>query len=403
MEKVSEELIFCILNYLDIKSTLVVGELNKKYCELVHSTVLWNLRNHRKLGKFGLKTGAYYSYNPNEFSSSLFTEEQYEASYENYKALCYSISHPRSLVKSSIESSYNQALNGMLKYEDDLFWNSKMRQDTEQSDFVTIELTGFSIIFSVHFKVYRATTQGGHLFPPKLIRVHIGNSSGSYHYSSDVFKVPMTEKYCTLLILPQIVTGCFVKIEFIGSITSMPGSTMHITAIEFLDIVGSNIDDVPLNNFEQAILDKNLQVVVDIIERSKHKSTPFAVSLMEKMGILQEVLGKIKRSYNEVESYAYLREHIHEPTDFEKLRLSEALGDLCFENGAFNSAFHIYLKNMDIWKLTKTAIVLKHTAAIKSILTRLEPRFPRYSDLINIAKTLGPDFERYITQEIGQV
>ena len=400
MDKLSEDLQIEILLFLNLPSLFSLSTVSKYFSSLFRSDIFWSLKQKHPQKPLPLSLGAYFSYNPNLYSSSLYTKDSISFSPVSYKSLVEKLQNPRCLVKNSLQSQTNQSLNGMLKYEDDLFWNSKQRTECESTESIICELISDSIVFSVHFKVYRAVWQGGALFPPRFIKVSIGHNDQEFHYESHTFKVAMSEKYCTLLILPEIVRGRFVKIEFIGKVTPMPNSTQFITAIEFLDIVGFAEDSPQENKLENAVLAKDMDTVVEIVNRNKQKSTPFIVDLMERTGILNDVLLQLTRSLNEVESFVYVRDRIHTVVDMERIKPSEALGDMCFEAGAFSKAFFNYSKIMDIWKLCKTAIVLKHTETIKYILNRHEPRYPRYIDVMAIAKTLGAEFEEFIRTQI---
>ena len=121
---------------------------------------------------------------------------------------------------------------------------------------------------------------------------------------------------------------------------------------------------------------------------------------------MSEYLERISRGLNEAESFAYVKSMLDSNTLpktldwFENCKSSEALGDLLFEARAFYPAFLVYRRNKDIWKLSKTAIVLRQTQLLKQILSMREPRYPMYSDLLKIASALGSDFKDYILNEL---
>lgn len=243
------------------------------------------------------------------------------------------------------------------------------------------------------------------MYPPKFIRINIGNDPDSFHYTSDLLKVPVSEKLATFQILPQIVFGKYLKIDLIGMPNPLPGWTF-IVALDFFDVIGSSMEDLPLGNLEKSIFEGNFEVFFDILNRNKHKATPFIVDLMWRKGRLEQYLQGLEREMNEVESFMHVKllmdaGKLPQSSDFSSLyKCSEALGDLLFEAGAFGMAFSVYLKNLDIWKLCKTAIVLKHIPMLKSVLSKREPRYPKYSDLIKIAASLGREFEEFLRNEL---
>jgi hypothetical protein len=317
------------------------------------------------------------------------------------------IESARLILKSSIESKLNYSLSGMLRYEDDLFWNTRQRDSSDYSESFTCELIGSCAVFSFHFKVYRALCQGGIVYPPKFLKISIGNSIDDFHFVSKEFRVPVSEKLATIQILPQIVIGRYIKVELIGLVTQMAGSNSHIAALEFIEVVGSPMEDLPIGNLEKAIFSRNLDIFCDVLSRNKHKASPFIVDLISRKGLLFEYLSRIDRDLNEAESFLYTKSLLDSST-FPKngsslsiCKYSEALGDLLFEAGAFSSAFSVYARNQDIWKLCKTAIVLKNSSALKQILQRREPRYPMYSDLVKIASALGKEFEEFLIKELG--
>ena len=186
------------------------------------------------------------------------------------------------------------------------------------------------------------------MYPPRSIQVFIGNDQENFHYSSQEFNVLISEKYCTIQILPEIVIGKYVKIDFIGKITCMPNTNLYIVAIEFLDIIGCSLEEHPDTNLERAIKTKEIPVVLEILNRNHSKSTPFIMDLMENFGISEKVLQGLTRNYNEVESFVLIKKNLKFPININRIKSSEALGDLCFESGAFLQAFYHYSRISDI-------------------------------------------------------
>jgi F-box domain len=401
MESLSEDIKLEIALYLDILTILTLSQLSKLWNSLIQSPVLWNAKKKLAQVPYPLVSDGYFKYNAKSYYSYLHSKEPFDFTYSTYVDLMIKLNHPRSLVSNPLDSHLNQSLSGMLKYEDDLFWNSKQRADSNTTETILCELIDSSIVFSVHFKIYRAVCQGGILYPSRYIKIYIGNDKESHHYESGLYKVCMSEKYCSIQILPEIVIGKYIKIELIGKVTHLPNSLLYITAIEFFDVIGYSLNSVPLNNLELGIVNKDTETVIEILSRNKHKSTPFIVNLMEKYGILDEVLLNLNRHYNEVESFVYMKDKMNLPVDMAVVKPSEALGDYCFESGAFFKAFYNYSKIMDIWKLSKTAIVLKNADALRYIINKHDPRYPRYADIITISRTLGPEFEDFVRLSIG--
>ena len=122
MDNLSDEIKLELLCFLDISSLISLGQTSKQYSLLIHNDLFWKLKKNIVQKQFPIALGAYFSYNPKAYYSKLYTKEQaIDFSYTVYKDLVSKISNPRSIVKSSLDSYINQSLNGMLKYEDELF------------------------------------------------------------------------------------------------------------------------------------------------------------------------------------------------------------------------------------------------------------------------------------------
>lgn len=405
MNSLSDDILLYFFTFLDLKTLLTLSLTRKEFKDLISSPEVWKFRKPTKTSSAPLQSGAIYHYRPENWSSSLHTAEELTLNYPTYQSLVHRIHEARSILRPSLDSKMNMSLSGMLKYEYELFWNSKQKESQEGEDSFICELIGTCSVFTIHFKAYRAVTQGGVMYPPKFIRVCIGNEIDNFHYISDLIKVPMSEKLMTFQVLPQIVIGKYLKVELIGMPNSMPGGAF-IVALDFFDVIGNSMEDLSLGNLEKSIFEGNTEVFTDILSRNKHKATPFIVDLLLRKGLLSEYLQSLSRVMNEVESFMYVKNLLdtgkfpHNSSFLNVCKPSEALGDLLFEAGAFSSAYSVYIKNMDIWKLCKTAIVLKHIPILKSVLSKREPRYPNYSDLLKIASSLGKEFEEFLSNEL---
>lgn len=404
MNSIPEDIFLVIFQYLDLKSLISFSETSKNHLALVQNPAIW--ANRKPSTRPALALGALFHYDISLWKSSLHTAESFPLDLPSYKSVLSKIDSARLVLKPSIESKMNFSLSGMVKYEDELFWNSKQRDSMNYDESFICELIDSCFVFTFSFKVYRALCQGGIIYPPQSIRISIGNAPNEFHWVSETYKVPISEKLATIQILPEIVIGKYVKVELIGLLTQMPNSEFFITALEFIEIGGNTVNDGKISNLEKAIFDGNLDVACDVLDRNKHKASPFVIDLIQRKGLLFEYLGRINRGLNEAESFVYAKSLLDSNTFpksldwFENVKCSEALGDLLFEARAFYPAFLVYRRNKDIWKLSKTAIVLRQTQLLKQILSMREPRYPMYSDLLKIAKALGSDFQDYILNEL---
>ena len=135
---------------------------------------------------------------------------------------------------------YNQISDNLLNYDYN-FWSSRPQHSPDTNEFIIFKLEHESLIFSVNFKLYRVRYQEGILFPPKFIKISIGKTKQRFEYESDEFEVKLNENYNTILILPTIISGRYIKLTLIGKLSRDPESQFWYNVLRFVEIIGFSL------------------------------------------------------------------------------------------------------------------------------------------------------------------
>mmetsp|Transcript_27529 Transcript_27529/g.27201 ORF Transcript_27529/g.27201 Transcript_27529/m.27201 type:complete len:212 (+) Transcript_27529:480-1115(+) len=209
---------------------------------------------------------------------------------------------------------------------------------------------------------YRADYQGGVIYPPQKIQIKIGKSDSDYHYSSEIYDVEMRNKYFTVLILPEIVIGKYIKLELIGKASPQPGDEKYYTVLSYVQCIG-----YPLKNFSEEsplkALSSTIEKIQDtriidslsiITQEGQEPADHFIIYQLIAKNLLNEFLDEAlkKRKLNPVESYFYVERALQNNSEigFNPIVSYELIGDLFFDKGLFDQAREMYLECRDFWK-----------------------------------------------------
>ena len=321
------------------------------------------------------------------------------------------VSNPKSIFGSPVEASsedYSQGIDCTLDYDDGKFWSSARNDSEDTDEYLIYKLKSKCFVFSVHFKVYRSVYQEGVVYSPRTVKVKIGNSLDNYHYESEEFEVGITEKYNTILILPNFIEGEYVRIEFYGKQMKEPQTEKYYTVLSFVDIIGFPKEKLELNN-EAADNEKlDIEDVIkngntDILSDPRFKRTPFLYERIIKSNKLPSIIDKLNQgSKNEIENYLFMINKIGtENFDVTEVDSSEICAQYLYDNGKIEVARQMYLQSRDYWGVCKCLIILEDYGILKDFIRYNSSRIPRFNDILRFAKELGSDYEAKIREKLG--
>lgn len=382
MERIDSYLLQEIFYNLDLETLQTCTLVNKDWNTIITQGHFWkNKFTQKKPSSY--HSGPYFSYsNYKTYLDSLHPIDHKITDYESLKALGNKLKNPQNLkiVSTSASSEdYDQVSGSILKY-DSLFWSSSPNQSPDSDEFILFTLESESLIFTVNFKVYRASHQEGTLYPPKFIKVSIGKTSEAFEYESDEFEVKLSENYNTILILPNIVSGKFVKLTMIGKQSREPGTELWYTVMRFAEIVGYP------NEF-------SIDPVLEMCREGSFKGTdliltPFYFERLERFKKVKEYLETKGMQKSDISAYfseIYPSEVIQNEFPF----YCEILGNYFFEKGEYDKARAHYVRIIDIWGYSRICIVQKKFNDLIKIMSEVNPRRPSKGWVLKTAKDIG--------------
>ncbi|CAG9332824.1 unnamed protein product [Blepharisma stoltei] len=410
MESLRSDLIREILEYLDSHSIMQVACTCKRLNQIAWNDNFWAVYLQIPKPYPRYHSGPYYFYNISELRAKFYTKMNLAGKNKQFYWDCaHALNNLRPIIKKGIRSSsqdYDQGIENTLKYEDSLYghyWSSTGSVTTDANEYLIYELIDTSIVASVHFMCYRAGFQGGVIYPPQKIQIKIGNSDNDsdYHYSSEIYDVEVRNKYFTVLVLPELVIGKYIKLKLIGKVSPQPGDEKYYTVLSYVQCIG-----YPLKSFYEESPLKALSSTSEEIEEiskidSEYISTqakqepadPFIIYQLMAKNLLNEFIDEALkgRSLNPFESYFYVERALQNDTeiDFGKVSCYELIGDLLFEKGRFDEALGIYQDSRDFWKWTMVLVRLDNYQSVRRVVMMNDPRLPKIADVIKMAKELG--------------
>lgn len=365
MEHIRTDLLREILPYLDLKTLSSLSKSSKRLYFIINHELTWQskLRTPSNIPRFFYS--AVFDIPISALKSQIFTILKFNNPKKFYVQAVKAISNMKSLDLTGVDSSNNNFscfMNKILDYNTDHYWISLGSQSSNVNDFLVYELSQQSLIFAINLKFFRAVRFGGFFYPPKSVKISIGNSKENFHYSSDTFSVEPHEFLFTVCILPEIVIGKFVKIELIGKVMTQLGDNKFYNSLSYLDCLGYPVgidclDSFSLLEFESTPLEKSVSTgdidgIVDYLSNKRSLATPFTLDIFKKRNYLKPYLDIMvqKRALNETESFYYVENKLATGEDFiiAQLTSSEMLGNLFEKHHRVKEAKKCYQDVCDI-------------------------------------------------------
>jgi hypothetical protein len=278
--------IFSFLTFKDLASSCFT--VSKRYHSLIKADSIWKSRfANRKPTTF--YSDPYFEFpDSSSLIDSLCLANIFPQDFSSLKSYLQAIQHPMPVISNGVKASsthlYNE-IHGTLVYDDAEIWSSEPTDDENTDEFLIYELTETSYVFSVHFKANQAMWQGGEIYPPKKVKVWIGETAETFTFESEEFEVPVSEAYNTVLILPNFVKGKFIKLELIGKVTKEPTSGQFLTLISFVDVIGYPLEPIE-NKILSLIESKDIKKILKNIDKM---NTPFWFERLNKFGLIKEI------------------------------------------------------------------------------------------------------------------
>ena len=370
-----------IFYYLNLKSLQSCAIVCRKWNRVVAKDQFWKSKccSDKPCSYY---SGPYFKY------SNLITHLEhlniinYELSdYKFLKPLVDKLKNPQNLKIASTESSSinnDQVSKNLINY-DDLFWSSAPNQSADSDEFLIFELECKSLIFTVNFKLFRAVYQEGTLYPPKFVKVSIGATKDSFEYESEAFEVKLSENYNTMLILPNIVLGKFVKLTMIGKQSKEPGTELWYTMLRFVEIIGYP---------QEFVQDPVLEMCKEgkFINWAKNLS-PFYFERLERYQKVNEYLSLESGQRSDISTYFRTVYNFTASNGF--YLYCEIVGNYFFDLGDYEQARAHYIRIIDIWGFSRYCIAKKDFSGLVRIMSETNPRRPNTIWVLTNAMEIG--------------
>ena len=202
----------------------------------------------------------------------------------------------------------------------------------------------------------------------------------SFEYESDEFEVKINENYNTILILPTIISGKYVKLTMIGKQLRELHSEIWYNALRFVEIIG-----FPQKNTVDRILEicikGNFESFSDILG-------PFYFERLLRYGKVEEYFASGNKPLSDISAYfgeIYQIEAVR--NDFENC--FEIVGNYLFDRGEYEKAMEHYLRIFDYWGLSRVEIVKKDFESLIRIMSETNPKCPNRMWVLNTAEEIG--------------
>lgn len=414
LENLPSDLVTQIATYLDLPSSQRLTFTCKALSQILLDRNYWRQLLKRSSSTPIKGVGSLYNFQSEPgLKSILFSNVVGYEPLTLYVSACQSIDVAEHILKRTLKSSthdINQDIDCTSNYDDSLFWSS-IGSDREQNEWGTLELYEVSIVHAVQFACYRAHYQGGILYPPQKVQIKIGNSPENWHYQSPIFVVEATDEPQTILILPEIVLGQYVHLEFIGKTMRQPEDELYYTVIDYITVIGKPISETPLRvncepedhplKFSKTQQILNLDITMDVLGASRlfRRMTPWLASQLVVTQELKKLIEVVKHNFQlpKLMSLFYCIKLMDpsniEPIMLRGLTISEAIGNYLFSLGHIQLAFRIFTMVGCTKEILKCFIVQRLWQEIAGYLDDDNPRIPKLEEVFAQAKELGKEQE----------
>ena len=338
-------------------------------------------------------------------------------------------SNPKSIIESPVESSSqdrDQDIACTMLYDNGRFWSSEPSETDDTNDYLIYKLKSKCFVFSVHFKVHRVLYQNGTIYPPKTAKVKIGNFIDNYHYESEKFEVSLTERYNTILILPNFIEGEYVRIDLYGKQMREPRTELYYSVISFVDIIGFPLEK--LSNIYEITDEGNLDIEdiikyknTDVLSNTQFTRTPFLYERMIKHKKITGIYHELNHdNINEIEKYLMVVNRMQNYfadiyyltvnktielyfADIRMLPYNELIAQFFYDIGEIWVARELFYMSKDYWGECKVLILLGDFNTLTKFILYNSPRIPQFNDILKYAKELGPLYEAQVKANLGHL
>ena len=146
-------------------------------------------------------------------------------------------------VEQSTYDYNSQKIEWTLQYDREYtFWSSVGSDSIEDSEYLIYEIKdGTCLISTIQITAYGTGYGSTKQYYPRSVRFLIGNSIDNYHYISPLYKYAKNLNDQHFFLLPDIVIGNYVKMEFYGKPTMQNSDQRYYIAIKHVCISGCSI------------------------------------------------------------------------------------------------------------------------------------------------------------------
>lgn len=280
-------------------------------------------------------------------------------------------------------------------------WSSLPTENDDTLDFILYELRDVCFIYDVYFSLIAVN---GRIYPPQYVRVHIGLTQDSFDYSTDLLPVETTEELQHIILLPKVVLGRYVKIEFIGKKYRDPNDKF-ISVVDYVNFVGypaCNANKSKLFKQESSETNPMFFDAIDfnpedscIYSISYHPvfNNPLNIMIFKKIGILDTFLGYYTENHlllNDL-NIVYLLEKDENHSYLARVSqpfVNEIVGDFYYKRENYTKAIEIYSNCGNYKKLFKAKFQLGLIDDISEEYTHSNTFLPDIKEMLKIFKSI---------------
>lgn len=406
MEGISQNIFISIVELLDLKSILTLRAVKKNYRVLIDKHEFWEILSRKHSTQGNIICDSWFDFDFSSYQTRLLLPSSSPDSMEIFKECAKYVKKSYYLGLHTLDSSNRNLYSGTNMsfpdvYRCNEFWSSSPTEHNDTLDFILYGLRDVCFIYDVYFSLVAVN---GRIYPPKYVRVHIGMTQDSFNYSTDLLPVETTEELQHIILLPEVVLGRYVKVEFISKKYRDPNNKF-ISVVDYVSFVGypaCNADKSKL--FKQESSQRSYSFF-DAIDFDGQTSTIFSISyhpifnnplnimIFKKKGILDTFLGYYTDNYlllNDL-NIVYLLEKDENHTYLARASqpfINEIVGDFYYKREKYTKAIEIYSSCGNYKKLFKAKFQLGLIDDIAEEYTHSNDFLPDIKEVLEIIKRI---------------
>jgi hypothetical protein len=168
---------------------------------------------------------------------------------KNYIKYLLSISIPIKGIKDS-SHDFDQTIHRTTDVNDwNSFWSSTGSKTTDSTEWLLYQTDDSpSVIAGVTIAAFQAKYQTDDpIYPPLKVRFRVGFVPDHYHYTSELFKYDNNAEDQMFTLLPDLVVGKYIKVEFYGKPQTQEGDNKYYIALQKVSVFGesANSQQIP--------------------------------------------------------------------------------------------------------------------------------------------------------------